>query len=84
MPGRRVIAIWFPYMGAERIFRKTQHSLGKPVVVVAKKSQSEVISSISAAAQYKGLLLGNPYVTRVPSAHIYSYKLKILMQKLNS
>ena len=60
MPGRRVIAIWFPYIGAERIFRKTQYSLGKPVVVVAKKSQSEVISSISAAAQYKGLFVGQP------------------------
>jgi protein ImuB len=45
-------------MGAERILRKTQHSLGKPVVIVAKKSQSEIISSISAAAQYKGLFVG--------------------------
>ena len=58
MPGRRIIAIWFPYMGTERILRKTQHSLGKPVVVVAKKSQSEIISSISATAQYKGLFVG--------------------------
>ena len=58
MPGRRIIAIWFPYMGAERILRKTKHSLGKPVVIVAKKSQSEIISSISAAAQYKGLFVG--------------------------
>ena len=58
MPGRRIIAIWFPYMGAERILRKTKHSLGKPVVIIAKKSQSEIISSISAAAQYKGLFVG--------------------------
>ena len=58
MPGRRIIAIWFPYMGAERILRKTQHNLENPVVVVAKKSQSEIISSISAAAQYKGLFVG--------------------------
>ena len=58
MPGRRIIAIWFPYMGAERILRKTKYSLGKPVVIVAKKSQSEIISSVSAAAQYKGLFVG--------------------------
>ena len=58
MPGRRIIAIWFPYMGAERILRKTKHDLGKTVVIVAKKSQSKIISSISAAAQYKGLFVG--------------------------
>ena len=58
MPNRRIIAIWFPYMGAERILRKTQHNLENPIVVVAKRSQSEIISSISAAAQYKGLFVG--------------------------
>ena len=58
MPSRRIIAIWFPYIGAERILRKTQHTLENPIVVVAKRSQSEIISSISAAAQYKGLFVG--------------------------
>ena len=51
MPSRRIIAIWFPYIGAERILRKTRHNLENPIVVVAKRSQSEVISSVSAAAQ---------------------------------
>ena len=51
MPNRRIIAIWFPYIGAERILRKTQHNLENPVVVVAKRSQTEIISSISASAQ---------------------------------
>ena len=51
MPSRRIIAIWSPYIGAERILRKTRHNLENPIVVVAKRSQSEVISSVSAAAQ---------------------------------
>ena len=58
MPSRRIIAIWFPYMGAERILRKTQHNPEEPIIIVAKKAQSEIITSISAVAQYKGLFVG--------------------------
>ena len=50
MPNRRIIAIWFPYMGAERILRKTQHNLREPIVVVANKSQSEIITSLCSVA----------------------------------
>ena len=58
MPSRRIIAIWFPYMGAERILRKTQHNPEEPIIIVAQKAQSEIITSISAVAQYKGLFVG--------------------------
>ena len=34
MPSRRIIAIWFPYMGAERILRKTQHNPEEPIIIV--------------------------------------------------
>ena len=58
MPSRRVIATWFPHLGAERILRKTQHNPEKPLVVVAQKSQSEIITSISTFANRKGLFVG--------------------------
>ena len=58
MPNRRIIAIWFPYMGAERILRKTQHNLREPIVVVANKSQSEIITSLCSVAQSKGIFAG--------------------------
>jgi protein ImuB len=45
-------------MGAERILRKTQHNPEEPIIIVAKKAQSEIITSISAVAQYKGLFVG--------------------------
>ena len=58
MPSRRVIATWFPHLGAERILRKTQHNPEEPLVVVAQKSQSEIITSISTFANHKGLFVG--------------------------
>ena len=58
MPNRRIIAIWFPYMGAERILRKTQHNLREPIVVVTNKSQSEIITSLCSVAQSKGIFAG--------------------------
>ena len=45
-------------MGAERILRKNQHNSETPIAVVAKKSQGEIITSISATAQSEGLFIG--------------------------
>ena len=72
MPNRRIIAIWFPYMGAERILRKTQHNLREPIVVVANKSQSEIITSLCSVAQSKGILLDSLCVMQALFAQIYS------------
>ena len=58
MPNRRIIATWFPYLGAERILRKAQHNPEEPLVIVAQKSQREIITSVSNFANYKGLFVG--------------------------
>jgi protein ImuB len=60
MPQRRILSIWFPRLAAERALR-LDPSLGDgPFAVVAHENNSEVLASLSEAAEAEGLRPGQP------------------------
>lgn len=58
MPNRRILAIWFPRLGAERLLRLEQAALERPFAVVHEMSNTQVIASVSAEAQQHGIHVG--------------------------
>ncbi|WP_198586214.1 Y-family DNA polymerase, partial [Roseovarius salinarum] len=58
MPGRRILSLWFPHLGAERVLRR----LGLPgeacLGVVAEDGARQVLSSVSPGARAAGLAEG--------------------------
>ena len=60
MPHRRVLSLWFPRMGAERLLRQARMPEEQPLAVVQDTGQMQVISSLSRHAEDRGLTLGQP------------------------
>ncbi len=60
MPNRRVLSIWFPRLGADRLIRRNPMLADQPFVVVRDTGQMQVLSSLSPAASAAGLHLGQP------------------------
>ncbi len=60
MPQTRILCLWFPRLGAERLLRQTPHLAAQPFAVVRDTRQMQVISSLSARASAEGLTLGQP------------------------
>lgn len=60
MPPRRILSLWFPRLGAERLIRQERGLLDAPLVVVRDTGQMQVISSLSAEAAAAGLALDQP------------------------
>ena len=60
MPNRRILSLWFPRLGAERLIRAARLDPGLPLAVVAEQSNMQVISSLNPAAEQAGLFLGQP------------------------
>ena len=60
MPTRRILSIWFPRLGAERLLRKLGGPDDTPFAVVRDTGQMQVLSSLSEAAQMAGLQVGQP------------------------
>ena len=60
MPHRRVLSLWFPRMGAERLLRQARMTEEQPLAVVQDTGQMQVISSLSRHAEDRGLTLGQP------------------------
>ena len=51
MPDRRILSLWFPRLGAERLIRR-QPVLGEqPLAVVAEQANMQVIASLNGVAQ---------------------------------
>ncbi|MCH2095964.1 MAG: DNA polymerase Y family protein, partial [Rhodobacteraceae bacterium] len=60
MPNRRILSIWFPRLGADRLIRRNPMLADQPLVVVRDTGQMQVLSSLSPAASAAGLHLGQP------------------------
>ncbi len=60
MPHRRILSLWFPRLGAERVLRAYQGSLTGPLAVVGEVSNMQVISSLNHEAEAQGLWVGQP------------------------
>jgi len=60
MHGRRILSLWFPRLGAERLLRLESGLLGGPVAVVRDQGNMQVLSSLSAEAEAQGLRPGQP------------------------
>ncbi|KUJ78819.1 DUF6504 family protein [Ruegeria profundi] len=60
MPKRRILSLWFPRLGAERLIRAARGLQDGPLAVVAEQSNMQVVTSLNAEAQAAGLRVGQP------------------------
>ena len=60
MPKRRVLSLWFPRLGAERLIRQDPMLAEPPFAVLRDTGQMQVIASMNGAAQAEGLSLDQP------------------------
>jgi protein ImuB len=60
MPARRILSLWFPRLSAERLLRRERATLPVPFAVVAEVGNTQVLFSLSAAAEAEGLRAGQP------------------------
>lgn len=60
MPGRRILSLWFPCFGAERVLRAHRGTLSGPLAVFDEVGAARVISSLNPDARAQGLYLGQP------------------------
>ncbi|MDG1935823.1 MAG: DNA polymerase Y family protein [Paracoccaceae bacterium] len=60
MPNRRIVSIWFPRFGAERLLRTYRQTIDHPFAVVEDLGQMQVLSSLSVCASQEGLQIGQP------------------------
>lgn len=60
MPARRILSVWFPRLGAERLLRRRGDAGRRPFAVVADDGQRQVLSSLSPEAEAAGLVIGQP------------------------
>jgi len=57
---RRILSVWFPRMGAERLLRKARGAVTGPLAVVSETGNMQVLCSLSAEAEAAGVRLGQP------------------------
>ncbi|MGM0660784.1 MAG: Y-family DNA polymerase [Pseudomonadota bacterium] len=60
MPARRILSVWFPRLGAERLSRRRGDAGPRPLAVVADDGQRQVLASLSPEAEAAGLVVGQP------------------------
>lgn len=60
MPNRRILSLWFPRLGAERLLRLDRGLTEAPLAVVTDIRNMQVLVSLSAAASDAGLTPGQP------------------------
>ncbi|MEQ9261141.1 MAG: DNA polymerase Y family protein [Roseovarius sp.] len=60
MSARRILSVWFPRIGAERLLRRVSLPEEVPFAVVRDAGQMQVLSSVSALASAAGLVPGQP------------------------
>ena len=60
MSHRRILSLWFPRLGAERVMRAGRGSLAGPLSIVEELSNTQVISALNEAAEAEGLFVGQP------------------------
>ncbi|MEC7668611.1 MAG: DNA polymerase Y family protein, partial [Pseudomonadota bacterium] len=60
MPHKRVLSLWFPRLGAERLIRQNPVLGDAPFAVAEDVGQMQVLSSLSETAAQAGLYRGQP------------------------
>ena len=60
MPHRRILSLWFPRLGAERLLRHADALRDQPFAVLRDTGQMQVLNSLSEAASQAGLHHGQP------------------------
>jgi len=60
MPHRRVLCIWFPRLGAERLLRIERATLERPFATIDDVGNAQIVASVSALAQTRGVQTGQP------------------------
>ncbi|WP_299202993.1 DNA polymerase Y family protein [uncultured Tateyamaria sp.] len=60
MSNRRILSIWFPRLGTERLIRRQPMLGDRPVAVVEEHHNMQVITSLNGMAQADGLQIGQP------------------------
>lgn len=59
MPQRRILSLWFPRLGAERLMRREGLTPG-PIATVRDQNNMQVIDTLTAEAEAEGLRPGQP------------------------
>ncbi|WP_343080607.1 DNA polymerase Y family protein [Ostreiculturibacter nitratireducens] len=60
MPARRILSLWFPRLGAERLLRGMRGLPPAPFAVITEVGNAQVLSSLNAEAEAEGLRMGQP------------------------
>ena len=60
MPARRILSLWFPRLGADRLLRRAPLPGDAPFAVVRETGQMQVLSSLSESAARAGLRVDQP------------------------
>jgi len=60
MSNRRILSLWFPRLGAERLLRDMDRGARIPLGVVGETSNTQVIVSVTLAASQLGVQQGQP------------------------
>ncbi len=58
MSRRRILSLWFPRLGAERLLRQARGTVDAPFAVVADSGNMQILSSLDARAEAEGLRVG--------------------------
>ena len=59
-PNRRILSLWFPRMGADRLIRRDPLLTDHPLGVVAEHANMQVLTSINSIAERHGIRVGQP------------------------
>ncbi|MFK7876402.1 MAG: DNA polymerase Y family protein [Paracoccaceae bacterium] len=59
-PQRRILSLWFPRLGADRVLRQIPQLIEEPLVIVDTVGNTQTLSSLSDVAQRQGLYRGQP------------------------
>ena len=59
-PNRRILSLWFPRVGVDRLIRRDPLLTDIPLGVVAEQANMQVLTSINAVAEGYGIRVGQP------------------------
>ncbi|WP_299859835.1 DNA polymerase Y family protein [uncultured Roseobacter sp.] len=60
MTNRRVLSLWFPHLGTDRLIRRTPQLADVPLAVVEEQQNAQVLTSLNLTALGYGLRVGQP------------------------
>jgi len=60
MPNRRILSLWFPRLGAERLLRRDPALAEAPFAIAEDRGNMQLLSSLSASAHAAGLVRDQP------------------------